>query len=211
LQANLFAFQLAKPPAFERKPAEKGGFRRIRTAFGRRNPFCLDPKCEEAGVETMKEISAGGVVYRRTGEARTLAVPKPETDNGGPSVEIQLILDRYGKRTLAKGKMEPGETVEQTALREIREETGIEGKIVAPLETVSYQYEHPVHGTVDKEVHYFLVEAAGGSLNVQLEEIREADWFPPLEAWRLQKESGYDNNDSVLRKALGLLNIEVDG
>ena len=59
----------------------------------------------------MKEISAGGVVFRKVdGE-----------------LQIQLIQDRYGKISLPKGKMEPGETIEQTALREIVEETGIEG------------------------------------------------------------------------------------
>jgi 8-oxo-dGTP pyrophosphatase MutT (NUDIX family) len=42
---------------------------------------------------------------------------------------IQLILDRYGKVKLAKGKMEVGETVEQTAHQEIQEETGVVGEI----------------------------------------------------------------------------------
>ncbi|PYI51810.1 NUDIX hydrolase [Paenibacillus flagellatus] len=143
----------------------------------------------------MKEISAGGVVYR-TREGRT---------------EIQLIQDRYGKTTLAKGKMEPGETIEQTALREIREETGIVGRIVAKLEQVDYQYTHAEHGVVDKEVHYYLVEAEGGELQAQVEEIRGVEWLDPAEAWKRQTSSGYGNNDSVLRKALDTLHIEVDG
>ncbi len=71
----------------------------------------------------MKEISAGGVVYRKAGD----------------DLQVQMIQDRYGKITLPKGKMEPGETVEQTALREILEETGIVGRIVKPLETITYQ------------------------------------------------------------------------
>lgn len=143
----------------------------------------------------MKEISAGGVVYRVRESKK----------------EIQLIMDRYGKMTLAKGKMEPGETIEQTALREIREETGIDGTIIAPLERIGYQYTHAEWGVVDKEVHYYLVEATGGDLRAQVEEIGGVEWFDPSEAWERQKRSGYANNDSVLKKALEALRIEVEG
>jgi 8-oxo-dGTP pyrophosphatase MutT (NUDIX family) len=141
----------------------------------------------------MKEISAGGVVYRKQGN----------------EIQIQMIQDRYGKITLPKGKMEPGETVEQTALREILEETGIEGRIVEPLETITYQY-MTVDGLVKKEVHYFLVEETGGTLSAQLEEIRGVEWLHPLEAWKQQVHNGYGNNDSVVKKALAKLGCEVN-
>ncbi|GGG10793.1 NUDIX hydrolase [Paenibacillus abyssi] len=141
----------------------------------------------------MKEISAGGVVFRRV-------------DN---QLHIQLIQDRYGKISLPKGKMEPGETIEQTALREIVEETGMEGKIIAPIDLIKYQYVHESNGTVDKEVHYYLVEAVGGTLQAQVEEIRGVEWFAPEEAWRRQRQSGYDNNDRILAGALKLLGVEV--
>jgi len=142
----------------------------------------------------LKEVAAGGVVYRKKGGA----------------VEIQLIEDRFGKMTLAKGRMEAGETTEQTALREIGEETGIAGRIVAPLAVIRYQYESADRGVVDKEVHYYLVEADGGSLKAQVEEIAGVAWHSPAEAWRLQLESGYDNNREVLAKALAALGIETD-
>ncbi|NIK77381.1 diadenosine hexaphosphate hydrolase (ATP-forming) [Paenibacillus castaneae] len=142
----------------------------------------------------MKEISAGGVVYRRIeGE-----------------LQIQLIQDRYGKVSLPKGKMENGETIEETALREIWEETGLEGKIISPIDQIKYQYEHDKLGKVDKEVHYYLVEAIGGSLQAQVEEIRGVDWFEPLEAWKLQKQSGYENNLRILAGALQQLNVQFD-
>lgn len=142
-----------------------------------------------------KEISAGGVVYRRRDD----------------QLEIQLIQDRYGKVSLAKGKMEAGETVEQTALREIWEETGITGRIVAPIDVIRYQYEHAEHGTVDKEVHYYLVEAESGSLQAQVEEIRGVSWFTPEEAWRQQQEFGYDNNDSIVQQAFERLQLKLKG
>ncbi|EXX87979.1 NTP pyrophosphohydrolase [Paenibacillus darwinianus] len=143
----------------------------------------------------MKEISAGGVVYRTT-EA---------------GLQIQLIQDRYGKISLPKGKMEHGETVEQTALREIKEETGLTGRIVAPVDQIKYRYRDDFKGPVDKEVHYYLVEATGGELQAQVEEIRGVEWFTPEEAWRRQRQSGYDNNDRILAGALKLLGIEVEG
>lgn len=144
---------------------------------------------------TLKEISAGGVVYR--------------FHEG--SLQVQLIQDRYGKITLPKGKMEPGETVEQTALREIAEETGIEGKIIKPLETIRYQYNLPHAGPVHKEVHYYLVVAVGGKLQAQVEEIRGVEWLDPHEAWEQHSQSGYANNNSVLEKALQYLGYEVKG
>lgn len=142
----------------------------------------------------MKEISAGGVVYRM---------------HEG-HLQVQLIQDRYGKITLPKGKMEAGETVPETALREIREETGIEGRIVSPLEIIKYQYQLPQMGMINKEVHYYLVEAVGGKLQPQVEEIRGVEWLEPGEAWRKHKKSGYANNDSVLKKALIELGCGVD-
>lgn len=140
-----------------------------------------------------KEISAGGVVYR----------------NVEDRLEVQLIMDRYGKISLAKGKMEPGETVEQTALREIEEETGIVGAIMAQVDVIKYKYINSVHGEVDKEVHYFLVEAKGGSLRPQVEEISGVSWYDPMEAWLRQEQGGYDNNDVIVRKALAQLGVRV--
>ncbi|WP_336771706.1 NUDIX hydrolase [Paenibacillus sp. MMO-58] len=143
----------------------------------------------------MVEISAGGVVYRR---------------NEAGLLQIQLIQDRYGKVSLPKGKMEPGETVEQTALREIAEETGMIGVIVKPIDQIKYQYHDANKGTVNKEVHYYLVEAVGGSLQAQVEEIRGVEWFDPLEAWRRQKQSGYENNNRIVAGALSLLGVKFD-
>ncbi|NIK67518.1 MULTISPECIES: NUDIX domain-containing protein [unclassified Paenibacillus] len=143
----------------------------------------------------MVEISAGGVVYRR---------------NEAGLLQIQLIQDRYGKVSLPKGKMEPGETVEQTALREIAEETGMIGVIVKPIDQIKYQYQDANKGTVNKEVHYYLVEAVGGSLQAQVEEIRGVEWFDPIEAWRRQKQSGYENNNRIVAGALSLLGVKFD-
>jgi 8-oxo-dGTP pyrophosphatase MutT (NUDIX family) len=140
-----------------------------------------------------KEVSAGGVVYRRT------------KDN---KIELMLIEDRYLKASLPKGKQEKGETMEETALREIREETGIEGKVVQPLETIYYNYYNPKIGAIKKEVHYYLVEAMSGTLVPQLEEIHNVAWLSPEAAWEKQTKNGYQNNISVLAKAYELLGLD---
>ena len=115
-----------------------------------------------------------------------------------------------GKIAIPKGKMEAGETLEQTALREIEEETGIVGEIIALLERIDYQYQSPERGIIDKEVHYYLVEARSGSLKAQAEEIRGVEWLSPQQAWQQQIAAGYENNHHVLRKALDQLGVEVD-
>jgi 8-oxo-dGTP pyrophosphatase MutT (NUDIX family) len=153
-------------------------------------PLTYNPK----RVKRMKEISAGGLVYRILED----------------ELQIQLIQDRYGKITLPKGKMEAGETVEQTALREIFEETGIIGQIMEPIALICYQFVHPKAGQIDKEVHYYLVKAIGGTIQAQVAEIRGVEWLTPKEAWRQQKNAGYSNNDNIVRNAYQLLGLEVD-
>lgn len=125
--------------------------------------------------------------------------------------EILLIEDRYSRWTLPKGKREKGETIETTALREIREETGVLGRILRPLTSVQYRYFHPDSGYVDKEVQYYLVEAQSETLNPALSEINGAKWFSPEEAWRIMHEEGYDNNLPVITAAYQHLGLSPGG
>jgi 8-oxo-dGTP pyrophosphatase MutT (NUDIX family) len=161
---------------------------------GRHSAIHLEKGCFfEEECSMAKEVSAGGVVYRWTNDKR---------------IELMMIEDRYLKASLPKGKQEKGETMEETALREIREETGIVGKVIEPLETIYYNYYNPKVGAVKKEVHYYLVEAVSGTLVPQLEEIHTVAWFSPEAAWERQQNNGYLNNISVLAKAYELLGID---
>lgn len=139
----------------------------------------------------MQEISAGGVVYRK--------------DQSG--YHILLIKDRYGKMTLPKGKREGQETEEENALREVLEETSIKGKIMQKLHTVYYTFQHPLHGEVEKTVHYFLIEALDGEIRPQLEEIQSVAWYSPEEAYRIQDQQGYENNHIIFEKAYEALQL----
>lgn len=78
---------------------------------------------------------------------------------------------------LPKGKVEPGETLERTAVREIQEETGILGEILAPLGTVRYWF--IADGKrIHKTVHHFLLRAVGGALSDDDVEVTEVAWVP---------------------------------
>ncbi|HEY8529460.1 MAG TPA: NUDIX domain-containing protein [Paenibacillaceae bacterium] len=142
----------------------------------------------------MRELSAGGVVYRRNGD-RT---------------EILLIRDRFGRMSFPKGKMEPGETPEQTALREILEETGISGTIEAPLPGTEFDFQKESGEIVHKVVRFFLVRATGGDLRAREGEIAGAAWHSPADAWRLQLSEGYEGNNEALERALALLGAAPD-
>lgn len=139
----------------------------------------------------MQEISAGGLVYR----------------NSQDEYQILLIHDRYGKITLPKGKRENEETEEENALREVLEETSIKGKIVQKLHTIHYTYQHPLHGEVEKTVHYYLIEAIGGEIQPQLEEIQSVAWHSSEEAYRMQEQHGYENNSIIFDKAYEALQL----
>jgi 8-oxo-dGTP pyrophosphatase MutT (NUDIX family) len=134
----------------------------------------------------MKEVSAGGVVYR--------------LHNG--EIEILLIHDRFGKITLPKGHQEAGETIEQTALREIEEETGVVGEIVTKIDTITYEFIHPEKGQIEKSVTYYVVKTEAGHISPQLEEINEVGWYMVEQAIEIHAAKGYDNNQSILTEAI---------
>ncbi|UOF88918.1 NUDIX domain-containing protein [Fodinisporobacter ferrooxydans] len=141
-----------------------------------------------------KEYSAGGIVFQKI--------------NG--SYDILFIRDRYGKLSLPKGHVEPGETTKEAALREVREETGMIGQIVSDVVgSVTYVFDHPGFGQIEKQVTFYLIEAVGGDLQPQLSEIRQALWLPLEDAYELQLAEGYNNNTDVLRQAIEMLKREL--
>lgn len=120
-------------------------------------------------MRTVREVSAGGVIYRRRKDR----------------VEVALIHN--GKRWgLPKGHVEAGERVEETALREVREETGLSGKLERKLGQISYSYRgksrqgDPIR--IAKRVTFFLLEYLDGEVHGHDYEVEEARWFPLGEA-----------------------------
>ena len=102
-------------------------------------------------------------------------------DRTGEVPRAALIArhDRRGRLvwSLPKGHVEAGETPADAAVREVEEETGIRGVVLAPLGTIDFWFvadQRRVH----KTVHHFLLEARGGELSDADVEVVEVAWFP---------------------------------
>jgi len=122
--------------------------------------------------------------------------------------ELLLIATAGGKRwQLPKGHLEPGESSEQAAIREVREETGVSGRVVAPLEGIDYWFAEPGGRRIRKHVDYYLLAYLEGSeRDFDAHEVDEARWFPAAEAVvRLT----HANERRVVQQALRLLDGEV--
>ncbi len=116
-------------------------------------------------LPVVNETSAGGAVLRRV----------------DGTVEAALIgrRDRHGtlRWLLPKGHVEAGESVSQTAVREIAEETGITGHVVDAMGIVDYWFT-AVDRRIHKTVHHFLLEADAGELCADDVEVDEVAWVP---------------------------------
>jgi 8-oxo-dGTP diphosphatase len=112
---------------------------------------------------TVENLAAGGLVIdRRIPAPRVLLVHRP----------------RYDDWSFPKGKLEDGETVEEAALREVTEETGLVCRIVRELAVIRYDYRTRNKGPLKpKSVHYFLMERLSGEIQVPGEEVDLAEWL----------------------------------
>jgi ADP-ribose pyrophosphatase YjhB (NUDIX family) len=107
---------------------------------------------------------------------------------------------------LPKGWVEQGEEPEQTAIREVREETGLNTRVLKKIDEISYQfYSRADHDRVSKTVHLFLLECLGGNTADHDTEVEEARWFPIEEAGQWLT---YKNEREALGKAAFLLEGE---
>ena len=88
-------------------------------------------------------------------------------------------LDRRGRLlwSLPKGHVEEGETAEAAAVREVMEETGITGRVVAPLGTIDFWFVADGR-RIHKTVHHFLLLATAGELSDDDVEVAQVEWVP---------------------------------
>ena len=138
---------------------------------------------EHRGIQY--DVSAGGVVVRCT-----------------PDAHLEVVICRRASTdlwALPKGTPEPGETREETALREVREETGLSVAIIGDLGSVRYTFmaEGVLH---DKRVYQYLMEPTGGSTNDHDGEFDSVEWLP-LEPATLARMT-YDTDVEVLNRAI---------
>jgi 8-oxo-dGTP pyrophosphatase MutT (NUDIX family) len=147
------------------------------------------PRRKASGVPTKREISAGGVVYRRDDDEIEIVLASRRTRRG------QLA---WG---LAKGGIEGDESMEDAAIREVREETGLLAEIEASLGETRYFYVWE-NVRIRKTVHFFLMRHTGGDVDDRDDEMEEIRWFP-LE--RALKRAAYRGERDVLVRAAELL------
>ena len=115
------------------------------------------------------------------------------------------LISRQGGKVwcLPKGLIEKGESVRETALREVREETGLTGGIVRKLGDVSYRYLSEEEQTrFFKKVSFFLMKHLGGNTRDHDFEVDEAAWMPIEKA--VQKLT-YAGERKLMRKAKKML------
>jgi len=138
--------------------------------------------------ETRRVVSAGGVIFRVVND----------------EFEVALI-SRRRVWCLPKGLIEKGETVEEAALREVREETGLEGEIVEKIGEINYNFFRGKR--YSKTVHFFLLKCVGGSVRNHDFEADKVEWFP---ASRVLRILTYVNERKIFEKAEEILKRESD-
>jgi 8-oxo-dGTP pyrophosphatase MutT (NUDIX family) len=112
--------------------------------------------------------------------------PLRETSYGGVVLrgDDVLVITPIGRRRvtgLPKGGPQPGESGEQTATREVREETGVNATVREPLGDVNYWYRRGGR-RVYKTVHFYLFDYVSGSTNDHDHEVEDARWMPLTDA-----------------------------
>ena len=133
-------------------------------------------------------VSAGGVVYQM---------------NGGRLETVLCGRSQPVRWSLAKGTPDAGETLEQTALREVREETGLEVEIDGPLGSIDYWFaDRGKDVRYHKTVHYYLMVPVGGATDQHDPEFDVVQWFDAEDAL---KNLAYANEVNVLQRALDLI------
>ena len=136
-------------------------------------------------LKTQRVTSAGGVVLR-----------------AGPHEFEVLVCGRKadGLWALPKGTPEDGESLDQTALREVREETGIGTEIYALVGDIRYWFSRPDEGVrYLKTVRHFLMRPVSGDVSLHDHEFDEVQWVPAQQALKLLT---HKNEARILRQAL---------
>ena len=158
-------------------------------------PAVPDP-CVTGSRSNVKVVSAGGLVFRETGNLiETLLCARVRPGFQGEDAPLTWRLP--------KGTPETGETVEQTARREVQEETGVHVNVLAPITSIRYFFVGHDDGIrYDKTVYFYLMEPMGGSTSDHDAEFDVVEWCSYEEAVELLE---YDNEREVLEAARSLI------
>jgi len=146
----------------------------------------VSEKESKAKIPVLEQISAGGVAFRRVEGEYEVAI---------------ISMNPSGRWQLPKGLIDAGETPEQAAVREVREEAGIETELLETLETIDYWFVSDwdeIRRKIHKQVHFFLLRYAGGDVADHDDEVLEARWVTVDEAIGML---AFDSEKQVVEKA----------
>lgn len=139
-----------------------------------------------AKLKTARAESSGGVVYRYVGNV----------------LEVVLVgRSEQGSWFLPKGTPRKGETREQTAMREVREETGLDVRIIEPISSITYWFVAR-RTRIHKTVYYYLMVPTGGDISRHDPEYDRVAWFPATQALAVLT---YPNDADIVRRAISLI------
>lgn len=140
-------------------------------------------------MRMIRDVSAGGVIYRRR--------------NG--QLEIALVGKISPRRWgLPKGGPQKGESLEQAAVREVSEETGLQARLIAPLGEIDYWFRLAGQRHF-KTVHFYLMEAVGGDVSQHDHEYDVVEWFTVDEA---RRDMTYPSEIEIVERAAAAMNGE---
>ena len=145
-------------------------------------------------VTTMDQISAGGVAFRRS--------------DSKPEVAIVSVKPKL-RWQLPKGLVDPGESPQVAAVREVREEAGVETELIRLIETIEYWYRSVKNGKpvrYHKFVHFYLMEYKSGDVSSHDHEVEEARWVSfeeALEMLDFKSEREVVEKAGVMIEAMG--------
>ena len=144
----------------------------------------------ESKLITKDQISAGGVAFRHT----------------GPDIQVAIVSVKPSLRwQLPKGIVDPGETPEFTAVREVREEAGIETELLRLIETIEYWYQRVQYGKrirYHKFVHFYLLQYQSGDVANPDHEVDESRWVSFDKALEML---AFKSEQRVVEKTLEIL------
>jgi 8-oxo-dGTP pyrophosphatase MutT (NUDIX family) len=143
-----------------------------------------------------REFSAGGIVFKSDNSKALL------NDQGQVLLTQNSANHHWG---FPKGHIEKGQTSKEAALREVKEEGGVEAEIIAKIDDSKYIYTHPeTKEKIFKVVTFYLMNYLSGDPQNHDWEVSEAGWFTPEEAL---KKLSFSDDKRLLKKALEMKGV----
>ena len=144
-------------------------------------------------IPTRTQVSAGGVAYRLR----------------DAQVEVAIVsVGDKARWQLPKGLVEPDEAPEAAALREVREEAGLETELVGPIERIEYWYYGADRGQrvrFHKFVHFYLLRSVAGDVAAHDREVNEARW---IEIGRAREVLAFASERQVVARAAEMIRAQ---